>query len=376
VSGQTSWHGGDRSVLRFNISNPSSPSLLSSPSPSPSLQSDMDPTYCRFQAPSKCNHYTFWVIIFLLLAILLVVSVKGHAQQGNFPVGGSSFGTPPYVTGQVVTAINTTTAAFASAGIPLCNGGAVIAASPYTLLADSASATRDRTSLCVVSTAGAGTFHVLAGSTTGVGANFSFGFLNDGVGSWTVDNNAGSDTFNVADGSTAPAPASSFTVTTGQWFSITNSGVSNGSGGVTWYVRKVTGGGTASQAILGETFGLNGANGLDTGNTTYYVMAFGSAGGLGNPYNTTESVVQAVLPVACTAKNLWMLTGGGAGSNKVITLRRGGVDTALTVSLAANTSGGDTTHSVALSAGDLIDFSLAGTSATSATVRSFAWTCQ
>jgi hypothetical protein len=144
------------------------------------------------------------------------------------------------------TVVNTAPGAgsWQSSGVPLCNGGAVIAASPYSLLADSGTATRDRTSLCVVSTAGAGTFHVLAGSTAGVGTGFTFGFLNDGAGTWTIDNNAGSDTFHQLTGSANPA-GTSFTVTTGQHFSIENSGVSNGSGGVIWYVREVTGGGGA-----------------------------------------------------------------------------------------------------------------------------------
>lgn len=150
----------------------------------------------------------------------------------------------------------------------------------------------------------------------------------------------------------------------------------NGSGGT--YTVQISpgynasaGGGSSSQAILGLV-----ANGpVDFGNTTYYIGVTGNAAN-GTVYATTESPVQIVWPVACTAKNLWLQTSGGAGSNRVITLRQNGADTTLTVSVAQNTTGGDTTHSVSLAAGDLVNLSTTATSATAAQFKSFSMTCQ
>lgn len=239
---------------------------------------------------SRRNFIFQIVVIFLLISILtLLWSGKAHAQGGNsnFP-GGSGSGLPAGgLVGQTV--VNTAAGAgtWQSGGVPLCNGGTVIISTPYTLLADSGTATKDRLSDCIVSTAGAGTFHILAGSTSGVGTNFTFALLNDGAGTWTIDNNAGSDTFNIGNGSTKTDAVSSFTVTTGQHFSITNSGISNGSGGVTWYVREVTGGGAPSGAsqiqwdnsgsfagVTGSTVSATGAVALaptDTGNPSLKV---------------------------------------------------------------------------------------------------------
>jgi hypothetical protein len=161
---------------------------------------------------------------------------------GGLPAGG--------LIGQIPVNTAPGTGSWQSSGVPLCNGGTVIAATPYTLLADSGTATRDRSSLCEVNTAGAGTFHVLAGSTSGVGTGFIVGFMNKGTGTWTIDNNAGTDTFDIFTGSGVTPGATSFTVTTGQHLSMENSGVSNLGGGVIWTVREVTGGGGAAGVNL------------------------------------------------------------------------------------------------------------------------------
>lgn len=202
------------------------------------------------------------IIALLLLIALLLFRGKAHAQFSrvnyvNFQnqgtnISGGFFAFPfnfnCLSTLSCGASGNTLSIAGAITTIPLCNAGAVIASSPYSLLADTGSApnitTKDRTSLCVVSTAGAGTFHVLAGSTSGIGSGFTFEVQNDGAGTWTIDNNASSDTFNIATGSANSDAQSSFTLTSGQHFRVTNSGLSNGSGGVTWYVRKVSGGAT------------------------------------------------------------------------------------------------------------------------------------
>ena len=71
-----------------------------------------------------------------------------------------------------------------------------------------------------------------------------------------------------------------------------------------------------------------------------------------------------IAPVAFTAKNLYVYlrTAQTATGNIVITLRKNGADTALTVTIAAGALGGtthtDLVNSVAFVAGDLISFSL------------------
>jgi hypothetical protein len=69
------------------------------------------------------------------------------------------------------------------------------------------------------------------------------------------------------------------------------------------------------------------------------------------------------MPAACTAQNLYVWTIGsqnGSGS-VVITFRKGGANTALAVTVAAGAAGGtysDTTDTVAVNAGDLVDYQI------------------
>ena len=132
-------------------------------------------------------------------------------------------------------------------------------------------------------------------------------------------------------------------------------------------------GGASSQAIFGSVSAVGG--GVDYGNTTYYI-ALAPDLAAGNAYNTAEAQVQLISPIACTAKNLSLQTGAGAGSNRVITFRKNGADTTLTVSVAQNSTGRDAVDSVSVAAGDLINISTTASSVTAAKMLSWSMTCQ
>ena len=76
-------------------------------------------------------------------------------------------------------------------------------------------------------------------------------------------------------------------------------------------------------------------------------------------YNATENNRQTLISRTCLISNLVVVLGNGqpASGNLVFTVRKNGVDTALTITVLANAAAGtysDTTHSVSFSAGDLI----------------------
>ena len=88
-------------------------------------------------------------------------------------------------------------------------------------------------------------------------------------------------------------------------------------------------------------------------------------------YNATERNRQTVIPRACRVQNLTIVTGTsqpGTGT-MVFTIRKNGVDTALTVTVGANAAAGtfsDNTNSVAFAAGDLISLKSVNNAGTNA----------
>lgn len=77
--------------------------------------------------------------------------------------------------------------------------------------------------------------------------------------------------------------------------------------------------------------------------------------------NATESNVQVVIPYNCTAQNLYaVISANSSTANLTLKLRQNGNDTTLTTTITASSAGtfSDTSHSVSLSAGDLINFSI------------------
>lgn len=95
-----------------------------------------------------------------------------------------------------------------------------------------------------------------------------------------------------------------------------------------------------------------GNAGLTTTTTTRFLTPGFSTG------NAPTTVIQYRVPITGSIRNLRVRhnTVGTGGNLIVYTVRINGVASALTVSMAANASdGSDLTHSVAISAGDLID---------------------
>lgn len=85
-------------------------------------------------------------------------------------------------------------------------------------------------------------------------------------------------------------------------------------------------------------------------NTTRY------CGGFGNAPSATESEVQIPMP-ACTVRNMRVSLDStpAAGQNFTLTLRKNGVDTALSVTVSnPDTLQADLTHSVTFASGDLL----------------------
>lgn len=99
---------------------------------------------------------------------------------------------------------------------------------------------------------------------------------------------------------------------------------------------------------------FTGGGAQNTAGTT----AYAPIGGTTN-YNATERNRQIVIARACVIKNLSIVTGTsqpGTGT-MVFTVRKNGVDTALTLTVAINAAAGtfaDNTNEVSFSAGDLL----------------------
>lgn len=91
---------------------------------------------------------------------------------------------------------------------------------------------------------------------------------------------------------------------------------------------------------------------------TASTTAFAPSGNTGN-FNATENNRQFIFGVACVASDLTLITGTNqpASGNVIYTLRKNGVDTAITITIAANAAAGtfsDSTHTVSFGANDLV----------------------
>jgi hypothetical protein len=121
-------------------------------------------------------------------------------------------------------------------------------------------------------------------------------------------------------------------------------------------------GGSVSDAFLS---GRTNAAVVGTGGTVVYI----GDGETANSASATELDHQTPLPRDGTLKNMYVYINGaqpGTGS-LVVTARKGGVDTTLTVTIAAGAAAGgygDTTHTVAALQGNLLSFSLKNNAAT------------
>lgn len=91
---------------------------------------------------------------------------------------------------------------------------------------------------------------------------------------------------------------------------------------------------------------------------TASTTAFAPSGNTGN-FNATENNRQFTIGRACVISELNLITGTSqpASGNIVYTLRKNGVDTTITITIAANAAAGvftDSTHSVSFAANDLV----------------------
>jgi len=128
-------------------------------------------------------------------------------------------------------------------------------------------------------------------------------------------------------------------------------------------------GGTGATGATGATGPANapapiawGSYGTSAVNLLTLNGLFGPLFGSGVPA-ATESLVQSTVSAATSISNLYIVTGNiGAGDSLTVTLRVAGSSTALTCTVAASGTGcNDTTHSVAVTAGQLVDVIFAGT---------------
>ena len=149
-------------------------------------------------------------------------------------LGGGTSGAPARIaagkTGQVPTATNGATPAFASPGIADGNGGSPVTTTPYSIQCDSSTAIIDRARVIPLAS-GASVVNVPDHTTSGCDGNMMFSLVNDGAGTVTI-NRGGTDTFNIVDGSTSSDSQTSFTLTNGQ-----HATMHNGRSGI-WTVRK------------------------------------------------------------------------------------------------------------------------------------------
>jgi hypothetical protein len=169
----------------------------------------------------------------------------GGGGGSGLPAGG--------LVGQAVVNTGSGTGSWQSAGIPLGNGGAAVTTTPYTVQCDSGAAIIDRLTMILLQS-GASVVTVPQSSASGCGSAFTFAAQDDGAGTVTF-NRTGSDTFNIANGSTNTDAATSFTLTNGQFVTL-----SNGASTV-WEVRITAGGGASLSTITAATGSSTLANG-------------------------------------------------------------------------------------------------------------------
>lgn len=131
-------------------------------------------------------------------------------------------------------------------------------------------------------------------------------------------------------------------------------------------------GASATQAAAGnhahtvKTLIGGGVSGAVLLSSTTYAAPFGSAIGL------TEAAERATVPYAATAKNLSVRISDAqsATGNLVLTLLKGGIATAITITIAAGAAAGryqDTSNSVSIAAGDELSLQIVNNAVASST---------
>ncbi len=121
---------------------------------------------------------------------------------------------------------------------------------------------------------------------------------------------------------------------------------------------------------------VNTAAGVDFASTTYYISLTNSTTSTLNTYATSEAQLQMPMPVACTAKNMYIRTVDTTTGTHTFTLRKNGSGTALQVAVTG-VAGifSDTSDTVSLAAGDLVTIAHSAASG-SVAFQSFSMLCQ
>lgn len=120
------------------------------------------------------------------------------------------------------------------------------------------------------------------------------------------------------------------------------------------------------------------ASGGVPASATQYAGISGSANSLVNQ----ENMIEVPVPAACTAQNFYVFTTAAQSSTGALTftLRQNGANTTLAVTLAASAAAGkysNTTNTVSLNAGDLVDVQVANAAtAASAPFSGFSFQCK
>lgn len=121
---------------------------------------------------------------------------------------------------------------------------------------------------------------------------------------------------------------------------------------------------TAGVTAILATGSQTGGASVTAASTLFNTFAYmgSNSATIGPTFNATEANRQIISPVAGTLRNLYVRTISAqpAGGSLVLTVRINGVDTGITITIAAEAAAGtfsDTTHTAAIVAGDLISFS-------------------
>lgn len=178
-----------------------------------------------------------------LLACLLTIPTISKAQGQFGGGGGSGSGLPAGgLVGQTVINTAAGVGTWQGPGIADGNAGAAVTTTPYTVLCDNGATLRDRLTIIRLQS-GAGVVNLPDHTAAGCGGNFSIAFVDDGAGTVTF-NRGGADTISTFTGSANADGAASFTITNGQYVSLTN-GAST-----VWEARITTGGGSSVAIAL------------------------------------------------------------------------------------------------------------------------------
>lgn len=145
----------------------------------------------------------------------------GSTNDTQYNAGGGTFGAAANgKTGQSLVATNGAPPGFQSPGLADGNSGAAVTTTPYTIQCDSGTALIDRAHVLRFQS-GASAITVPQSSASGCTGNYVVTVIDENAGALTFSR-TGSDTFNVSNGYTTTTAATSFTLASGQYATLSN----------------------------------------------------------------------------------------------------------------------------------------------------------